>query len=237
MRNVMTIARRELKAYFNSPIAYIVIVVFLAISGSMFFFFGPLFLAQQASMRYFFAVTPLLLVIFAPAVSMRLVAEELRSGTLELLTTLPVRDHEVILGKFLAGLTVICSALAMTLVYAFTVSSIGDLDWGPVIGGYLGLVLCAAALIGIGLMTSAWSRNQIIAFIFALLICLTLWLLDKITFFVPAGMSAVLEFLSIDFHFHNIARGVIDSRDLLYYLSLTAIALYGAVRSLGRHHA
>jgi ABC-2 type transport system permease protein len=235
MRNVITIARRELKAYFNSPIAYIVVGAFLLIAGYL--YFSTVFLAGSASLRSFFSVAPILFVVFAPAIAMRLISEELRSGTLELLTTMPVRDHQVILGKFVAALAVICSALAMTFIYAITIASVGDLDWGPVVGGYLGLVLCAAALLGVGLMTSSWSRNQIVAFIFALLICLALWLFDKVTFFVPAGLSGILEYLSIDFHFQNIARGVIDSRDVLYYLSVTAIALFAAVRALGRRHA
>jgi ABC-2 type transport system permease protein len=236
MSNTLTIARRELKAYFNSPIAYIVVGAFLLISGYLYFGLS-LFLGGTSSMRSFFTVTPLLFVVFAPAVAMRLLSEELRSGTLELLTTLPIRDWEVILGKFLAALAVICSALAMTFVYALSVASVGDLDWGPVVGGYLGLVLCAAALVAIGLMASSWTRNQIVAFIFALMICLALWLFDKITFFVPGALSGIFQYLSIDFHFHNIARGVIDSRDLLYYLSVTAVALFAAVRSLGRRHA
>jgi ABC-2 type transport system permease protein len=235
MRNILTIARRELKAYFNSPIAYIVVCAFLLISGYL--YFNTVFLVGQSSLRSFFTMTPLLLVIFAPAVAMRLISEELRSGTLELLTTMPIRDHEVILGKFIAALAVIGAALAMTLSYAFTIAAIGELDWGPVIGGYLGLVLCAAALIAVGLMTSSWTRNQIVAFIFALMICLALWLFDKITFFVPTGLAGLFQFLSIDYHFQNVARGVIDSRDLLYYLSLTTVALFASVRSLSRHHA
>jgi len=234
MHNVMTITRRELKAYFNSPIAYIVVSAFLLIAGYL--YFSTVFLADSSSMRSFFSVAPILFVVFAPAITMRLISEELRSGTLELLTTMPINDSEVILGKFFAALAVIGSALAMTLFYAFTIAAIGDLDWGPVVGGYIGLVLCAAALVAVGVMTSSWSRNQIVAFIFALFICLALWLFDKVTFFVPAAISGLLEYLSIDYHFQNIARGVIDSRDVLYYLSVTAVALFAAVRSLGRHH-
>jgi ABC-2 type transport system permease protein len=235
MSNVIAITRRELKAYFNSPIAYIVVAVFLLIAGYL--YFSTVFLIGQSSMRTFFSTAPILFVVFAPAITMRLISEELRSGTLELLTTMPVRDVEVIVGKFLAALAVLASALVMTFGYALTVSSVGDLDWGPVIGGYIGLFLCAAALVAVGLMTSTMSRNQIVAFIFGLLICLALWLFDKVTFFVPGGLGRILEYLSIDFHFQNIARGVIDLRDLLYYLSVTAVALFIAVRSLGRRHA
>jgi len=235
MRNVKPIAIREIKAYFNSPIAYIVVAVFLIIAGYL--YFSTAFLIGQSSLRSFFAIAPILLVVFAPAVTMRLVAEEMRSGTLELLTTMPVRDVEVVLGKFLAAVSVMGAALVMTLSYPVTIAAIGDLDWGPVVGGYLGLLLCAAALASVGLMTSTWSRNQIVAFIFGLLICLALWLFDKVTFFVPGGVGRVLGYLSIDSHFQNIARGVVDSRDLLYYLSVIALALFVAVRSLARRHA
>jgi ABC-2 type transport system permease protein len=235
MRNVIPIARRELKVYFNSPIAYIVVGVFLLISGYL--YFSTVFLAGASTLRSFFSITPLLLVIFAPAITMRLVAEELRSGTLELLTTMPVRDYEVVFGKFLAAVGVMASALAMTLAYAVTIAAIGDLDLGPVVGGYLGLLLVAAALAAVGLATSIWTRNQIVAFILALLLCLALWLADKVTLFVPETIGRVLEYLSVDFHFQNIARGVVDSRDILYYLSVCAVALFVAVRSLERRHA
>jgi len=235
MSKTLTIARREISAYFNSPMAYIVVGAFLLISGYL--YFSTVFLAGTASLRSFFSLTPLLLVIFAPAISMRLISEELSSGTLELLTTMPVRDEEVIAGKFLAGLGVVVSGLVMTLVYPLSIATVGDLDWGPVIGGYLGLLLCSAALIGIGIMASAWSRNQITAFILALMIGLAFWLFDKITFFVPASLGRVLEYLSIDYHFRNIARGVIDTRDLLYYFSLLLISLFLAVLALRRRHA
>ncbi len=235
MSNTLIIARREISSFFNSPMAYIVVSAFLLISGYL--YFSSIFLIGTASLRSFFSLAPLLLVVFVPAVSMRLISEELHSGTLELLTTMPVRDTEVIAGKALAGFTVMGAGLLMTLAYPVSIATIGDLDWGPVIGGYVGLLLCTAALIGIGIMASSWSRNQITAFILALMIGLTFWLFDKITFFVPAGLGRVLEYLSIDFHFRNIARGVIDTRDLLYYFSLLLISLVIAVVSLGRRHA
>ncbi len=235
MSNTLIIARREISSFFNSPMAYIVVSAFLLISGYL--YFSSIFLIGTASLRSFFSLAPLLLVVFVPAVSMRLISEELHSGTLELLTTMPVRDTEVIAGKALAGFSVMGAGLLMTLAYPMSIATIGDLDWGPVIGGYVGLLLCTAALIGIGIMASSWSRNQITAFILALMIGLAFWLFDKITFFVPAGLGRILEYLSIDFHFRNIARGVIDTRDLLYYFSLLLISLVIAVLSLGRRHA
>jgi len=235
MRNLLAIARREIRSAFSSPVAYVVVSAFLLVSGALFFWTA--FLAGASSLRSFFAVTPLVLVVCVPAITMRLVSEELRSGTFELLVTMPVRDLEVVVGKLLAALAVIGSALAMTLLYALTIAAIGDLDWGPVAGGYLGLLLCGAALASIGVMCSASTRNQVVAFILSLLLGFALWLADKVSAVVPAALGPMLQYLSLDFHFANLARGVLDSRDVLYFLSLTAVALYGAVRALARRHA
>jgi ABC-2 type transport system permease protein len=239
MPNVWTIARRELRSYFDSPIAYIVIVTFLLVAGWM--FFSPLFLMGRADMRMFFAPSPfspsMLLVILAPAITMRLIAEERKSGTIELLTTLPVRDEEVILGKFLAALGLVCAALGLTLVYASTVTVLGPLDWGPVIAGYLGLLLFSASLLGIGLWISTLTRNQIIAFIVSFIVCAALYFVYWLQFFMPEGLAPVFEFLSVSYHLDNLARGVIDSRDVLFYLTLTAGSLVLATRSLAQQHA
>jgi len=239
MRNIGVIARRELASYFNSPIAYIVVVAFLLIAGWM--YFGSLFLMGRADMRSFFAPSPfspsMLLVILAPAVTMRLIAEERKSKSIELLTTMPVTDTEVILGKFLGAWALILSALAVTLVYAVSVTFIGPLDWGPVVAGYLGLALFAAALLAVGLLASTVTDNQIIAFIFGFIVCAVLYFVYWLQFFVPVGLAPMVEYLSVSFHLDNMARGVIDTRDLLYYVSLTAGALFLSARSLSRQHA
>jgi ABC-2 type transport system permease protein len=248
MHKSIAIARRELKSYFDSPIAYIVIGTFLLVTGWM--FFSTLFLREQADMRTLFWPTPfspaMLLVILTPAISMRLVAEERKTGTIELVTTMPVRDSEVVLGKFLAALGLVTVALALTVVYAVTVDAIStpatsnsaDLDWGPVVSGYLGMLLFCSALLAIGLLCSTWTDNQIVAFIIALLICGFLYFVYFLLhFFVPTSIAKVVEFISISSHLENMARGVVDSRDVLYYLTLTAGALFLAERSLARQHA
>jgi ABC-2 type transport system permease protein len=179
----------------------------------------------------------MLLVILAPAVTMRLLAEERKSGTLELLTTMPIRDAEVILGKFLAAVGLIGCALALTIVYGLTVSALGPLDWGPVLGGYLGLFLFASAMISIGLLCSTLTDNQIVAFIVGFIACAVLYFVFWLQFFVPQTIAPAVEFISTSSHLENMARGVVDSRDVLYFLSLICGALLLSVRGLARLHA
>ncbi len=230
--NVYPIFRRELRSYFNSPVAYVVIIVFLSIIG--WFFTSNLFLMNVASMRIVFELVPLIFLFFVPAVTMRLIAEEKKSGTLELLTTKPVRDVEIILGKFLAAWALLSAALAPTLLYVITVSLLGSLDLGPVFTGYLGLLLMGGVYIGIGILASSLTENQIIAFIVSFLIVLALFLMDKVLIYVPEAMTSTMEFLAIDYHFSNIARGVIDSRNIIYFFSLLGVSLYLATLSLER---
>jgi ABC-2 type transport system permease protein len=232
MRNTLTIARREMGTYFNSPIAYIFIPVFLLLSSWL--FFSSLFLYNQADMRELFAGmwTSFLVAVFAPAISMRLLAEERASGTLELLITMPVSDWQVVIGKFLGALGLFCTAVALMLVYGITIAWLGPLDKGPAFGGYLGLVLLGATFIAIGLAASAWTRSQIIAFIVSVLICLALWLIGKVTVFFPVSLQPAVEFLGIDSHIANTARGIIDTRDLLYYGSFIGGSLLLAQQKL-----
>ncbi|HCF62486.1 MAG TPA: ABC transporter [Myxococcales bacterium] len=239
MPKVLAIARREIKSYFDSPIAYIVVTAFLLVAGWM--FFSALFLMERADLRGLFHPSPfspsMLLVILAPAVTMRLVSEERKSGTFELLTTMPVTDWQVVLGKFLAGFALIATALGLTLAYAFTVSGIGDLDWGPVVSGYLGTLLFSATLLAIGLLCSTLTDNQIVAFIVGFIVCAALYFVYWLQFFLPSSIAPLVEFISTSSHLENMARGVVDSRDVLYYLSLTGGALFLAERALSRQHA
>ena len=239
MSNTLIIARRELRSYFDSPVAYIVLVAFLMVAGWM--FFSSFFLMERADMRMFFEPSPfspsMLLVIIVPALTMRLVAEERKSGTIEFLTTMPVTDTEVILGKFLGALMLMSLALGTTVVYGLCIDAIGDLDWGPVVSGYIGLFLFTATLTAIGILCSALTTNQIVAFITSFIVCAGLYFVYWLQFFMPLGLAAVVEFISLSFHLDNLARGVVDSRDVFYYVSVTVGALYLAVRALGRQHA
>lgn len=228
--HALTIARREMAAYFNSPVAYIVVTVFLVLAGYL--FFTQALLGGQADMRPFFNLAPLLFIFFAPAITMRLLAEERRAGTFQLLITLPLRDRDVVLGKFLGSLGLLATAILLTLFYPLTLSRLGDLDNGVVIGGYLGLVLMGAGYLAIGLLASAWTRNQIVAFIVAFGISFALFLMGRLGPLVPPALAPVFEYLSLTVHFENIARGVIDTRDVLYYASLVGGCLFLAVQSL-----
>jgi ABC-2 type transport system permease protein len=230
MNPALVISRREIRTYFNSPVAYIVVTVFTIITGYL--FFTQLLLEQQADMRGFFGSMPLLFMFLAPAITMRLLADEKSSGTLELLITMPVRDWEVVLGKFLAAMALVCSALALTLVFAISVRLFGPLDRGPTIGGYLGLLLMGGAYVAIGVMCSAFTRNSIVAFIVSFAISFALFLFGHVVQFVPQALQPLVSFLSISKHFENISRGVIDSRDVIYYLSVMGVSLLLATLSL-----
>jgi ABC-2 type transport system permease protein len=230
MTPALVISRREIRTYFNSPVAYIVVPVFVIITGYL--FFTQLFLEKQADMRGFFNIMPLLFMFMIPAITMRLLADEKASGTLELLITMPVRDSEVVIGKFLAAMALLCTAIGLTLVFAITVKSLGPLDRGPTIGGYLGLILMGGAYVSIGVMASALTRNSIVSFIVAFAISFALYLLGRLTQFLPQSLQKLVAYLSIDGHFDNIGRGVIDTRDVIYYFSVMVVCLLIATLSL-----
>lgn len=224
MRHALTIGRREFNAYFTAPIAYIVIAIFLLVTG--WFFFSTFFLLNQANLRNFFGLLPIIFAFVVPAVTMRLFAEEFHIGSYETLLTLPVRFNDVILGKFAAAVAFVAAMLVPTLAYPVTVAALGALDWGPVIGGYVGALFLGAAFAAVGLFASALTRNQIVAFIIGLAICFSLTLVDQMAFFLPPGVSLVFSHLAADVHFQNIAKGIIDTRDLVYFLSVCFIGLY-----------
>ena len=225
MENINHIFKKEFKTYFISPIAYIVISAFLLIVGWL--FFSTFFLNRQASLIRFFSLLPVTFSFIIPAVTMRLFSEEINVGSYEILLTLPVSFKEIILGKFLAVVAFVGVMLFPTIIYAVSISFLGELDWGPVIGGYLGAILLGAGFSAIGLLASSLTRNQVVAFIIGMAICLLLTLLiDFILFFIPSFMVGVIQYLSANYHFQNISKGIIDSRDLIYFIILCFIALY-----------
>ena len=230
--NIKNIFKKELRSFFNSPVAYIVIIVYLIILG--WFFTSNLFIYNLSTLRTVFEMTPFLLLFFAPAMTMRLISEEKKSGTLELLVTKPIQESEIITGKFLAAWTLYFFTLLPTLCYYITLSVIGTLDTGSVIGGYLGLLLVGAVFLAISVFGSSVTENQVVAFIVSLFIVFVLFMLDKILFYLPTSIGIVLEYMSIDYHFSNIARGVIDSRDILYYASAVGLSLTVATAMLQR---
>lgn len=234
MNTTMSIARRDFQAYLNSPTAYVVLGVFLLVLGYL--FFSTLFLGGFASMRGFFSIVPVLFVVFAPAITMRLISEERKTGTIEQLLTLPVNNNQVVLGKFFAALGIIGVGLLFTLPYVVSMTMLTapdvSFDFGPVIGGYVGLILLAGAFISLGLFASSLTKNQIVAFIIGLALCFFFYIVDKFAVLMPPKIGAVLEYISVDYHFNNIARGVLDTRDLIFYISLIALFIFLTERSL-----
>jgi ABC-2 type transport system permease protein len=218
----LTIMKRELRSYFVSPIAYIVITIFLIFTG--FFFFKDFFYFNQAEMRNLFQFLPIMFTFVIPAVTMRLFSEEKHSGSIEILLTLPVSTLEVVLGKFLAGTLFVAVMISPTLVYLFTILMIGSPDPGPIAGGYIGTLFLGGAYASIGILASSLSRNQIVAFISAWAFSFFLWLLDKIVIFLPSKLS-FLQSLGTDYHFRNISRGIVDTRDVIYFLSVIAVSI------------
>ena len=224
MRAFAALWSKELKDFFVSPIAYLVIAIFLLVTG--WFFFSTFFIKSQASLRDFFNLLPMTFAFVIPALTMRLFSEEFNLGSYEILITMPVSHPEVVLSKFLAGLALVAGMLLPTLVYVLFVSFLGDIDPGPVIGGYVGSLLLGAAYTAIGLLTSALTKNQIVAYILGTLLCFALTLLNQLLFFIPETGLQVVQYLGATHHFENIAKGIIDSRDLIYFLSIVFLGLY-----------
>jgi ABC-2 type transport system permease protein len=229
MHAIVTIMRRELRAYFTSPIAYIVLAAFLGLSGYL--FFDGFFRVGNASMDGFFATMPWLLMFFAPGMAMRLLAEERGQGTIEMLLTFPVRDIEVVLGKYLAALALLAVGLLASLPFAFTVASLGNLDWGPVWGGYLGTLLLGGTYLGAGMFASALSKNQIVALLIGIVVCV-------LSFVLAMGgnlggtLGQIVQYASPAYHFNSITRGVIELRSLVFYFSAIGIALLATTQVL-----
>lgn len=232
LRAVRAIAKRELASYFASPVAYVFLVIFLLLTGFLTFTAGAFFERGEASLASFFAWHPWVYLVLVPAVGMRLWAEERRAGTLELLLTMPLTDWQAILGKFLASWVFLAIALALTFPVVITVNVLGDPDNGQIFAGYLGSLLLAGAYLAITCLTSAMTRNQVIAFILSVVICLFLLLAgySPVTDLMarwasPAVVDAVATF-SVVTHFGGFQKGVIDSRDLLFFLSVIGFSLF-----------
>ena len=238
MGKVWIIARRELASFFDSLIAYVMIILFLGLSGFFTWLFGNnIFLINQASLGVFFGIAFWTLFFFIPAITMKMLAEETRSGTIELLATKAISDGQIVMGKFLACLILVAIALACTLPYYITVSQLGEVDHGGIIGGYLGLLFLSAAYISIGLFASSITNNQIVAFLLALFIGIFFQVLfDVMGTSFRGAIGSTLGYLSMRAHFESLSRGVLDSRDLIYFLSITAIGLLFSQTMLSRRN-
>lgn len=242
MSPMLTIAKREFRSYFDSPLAYVVFCLSFLFLGIVFFWglfsLGGFWQANRASMAPMFQVLPIgLTLLVVPVVTMRLMAEEKRAGTLEMLITLPVKDSDVILGKYAGALGLVLLLLLSSLVYPlviFTWFALGPLDWNTVMSGYLGLFLYSAAAVSLGLLVSSLSESQAVAFFITFFLLLLLWYMGDMARVLPANVGVVLSYLSFQPHFEPFARGLINTRDIVFFLSVTGLCLVIAFRALER---
>ena len=231
MHNIFTIYKKELRSFFTTPMAYIFLVVFALVNG--YFFTNTFFLYNQSDMRSLFGIVPLVYLFFIPAVSMGLISREKSLGTIEIITTLPVRERDIVIGKFLAGLTLILVALFTTLIHYITLINVGTtIDHGAVFTGYLGLALLGGVYTAVGIFSSSLTENQVIAFIVGIAIVITFFLMDKLLVFVPPGIAGLIQYLSTEFHLSNMSRGVIDTRNIVYFGSVIGFFLFMTTRVL-----
>ncbi len=237
MKRVAPVFSRELGQYFNTPLGYIFIVVFLLVTGFFFFEMFKFFSAEQASLRSIFMLLPWIYLFFVPAISMRLLAEDKKIGTIEVLMTLPLRDWEVVLAKYFAAFIFLTLSLLLTFPVVIVVARAAaegiTLDYGPIFGGYLAAILMGGAFLAVGIFFSSITNNQIVAFILSVVVMAVLLMIgipDVVDYF-PAALQRFISNISLLSHFFSVGRGVIDSRDMLYYLSVIFIFVLFAIRS------
>ena len=238
MREIWILAKRELGSFFDSLVAYILLIAFLGFTG--FFTWlsvADIFFRKQADLQVFFNVALWTLFLFIPAITMKQLAEEKKSGTIELLLTKSVSDRQLVLGKFLACFLLVCVALALTLPYYITLANIGNIDHGATISGYLGLMLMSAAYIGIGLFASSLTSNQIVALLLALLIGIFFqFLFSAIGSGMTGWMGELFAGLSVTRHFESIARGVIDTKDVIFFVSIAVLGIFSAESMISKRN-
>ncbi len=234
MSAITTVCKRELRSYFATPVAYVFIVIFLVLSSAFTFYLGNFYERGQADLLPFFSFLPWLYLFLVPAVSMRLWSEERKSGTIELLLTLPITMWQAVMGKFLAAWFFIGIALALTFPLWLTVNYLGDPDNGVIFASYLGAWLMAGAFLAIGSCISAATRNQVVAFILTVVVCFLLVMagfplvLDAFRSWAPQILVDAIASLSFLTHFSSISKGVIDLRDLLYFILMIGFWLYAS---------
>jgi len=226
------ISRKELKSYLSSPMAYIVTAMFLAISGTFFSVYLAATNYVDTSIKGFLNAAQILILLFAAVLTMRLVAEERKLGTWELLLTSPVRDSQIILGKFVGSFAVLAGMLLLTLYFPLLLVVFGDPDLGAIGTSYLGLLLLGAACLSIGVFASTLTSNQIVAAVVSGAMLFALWFLGAVEGFATGALKEVLGYLSLSHHFADFTRGIVDTRAVVYYLGVTALFLQLAIGSV-----
>lgn len=229
MNGIITIAGKEIKSYFSTPAAYIIIVLFLSITG--WFFTNTLFIeGGRSELSSNFSLIPFLFMFFIPALTMKMIAEEKKSGTIELLTTLPVTGGQIIAGKFLGSLFMVLLAVCLTFPNIITIGILGEPDWGVLITSYAGLILMGASFAAIGIYSSAVTDNQIVAFIISFFVLFFLVMISNILVFLP--FQEFFSYLGVNSHYENSLKGIIDTKDIVYFLSIITIFITAAAESL-----
>ena len=229
LNNTLVIFRRELRSFFDSPMAYVFLVVFAVVNG--YFFTNTFFLYGQSDMRALFGIVPLVYLFFIPGVMMGLISREKGLGTIEIISTLPINDRDIVIGKYLAGFVLILIALFTTSLHYITLISVGtEIDHGAVFTGYLGLALVGGVYASIGLFASSLTDNQVVSFIVGIAIIFVFWLMDKMLLFVHPSLAGIVQYISVEFHLSNISRGVIDTRNIIYFGSVIGFFLFLTTR-------
>ena len=232
MRNAWLIASKEFRSYLTSPMAYIVTCIFLVLTGVFFVYYLTSNSYNDTSITGFVQYGSMFLLLFAAVMTMRLLAEEKKLGTWELLLTSPVKDSEVILGKFMGSMGILLAMLALTLYYPLLLLIFGDPDMGPIVTSYLGMILLGSSALAVGIFASSLSSNQIISAVVSGGLLFGLWFLGTVSASAPEALKNVLNYISLSGHFPAFTIGVIDTRDVIYYLSVTVLFLYLSIRSI-----
>lgn len=230
IKSILSIGRKEFKSFFLSPVGYIVIGIYLIVSG--WFLFSTIFLTKSVSLRDFFSLMPIILSFMIPALTMKSFSEEYRTGSYEMLGTQPITTMDIALGKFLSTWLFVLVMILPTLSYAFFISSLGDLDKGVVLSGYIGAILLSGSFTAIGTLASSLTKNQIIAFLIGSAVCFFLTIIQGMVILLPNGIAGIIQYISTGYHFQNISKGIIDSRDLVYFLSLIFLAISATGRRI-----
>ena len=232
MKNIKYIYLKELRSYFNGLMAYIFLVIFSLVTG--YFFSNTFFIFGQSDMRALFQIIPLVYLFFIPAITMGIISKEKNLGTMEVICTLPIKDYELVIGKYLSILSLLFVGLLLTNIMFFNLMTVGtNIDYGAIFTGYLGLFLAGAVYASMGIFASSLTDNQVVGFIIAIFFVLIFFLIDKLLIFMPHSIAGTMQYLSIDYHLSNISRGVIDSRNLIYFFSMIGLFLLLTIESLG----
>ncbi|MCX7641881.1 MAG: ABC transporter permease subunit [Elusimicrobiales bacterium] len=229
-KNVVHIIKKEIKHYLDSPHSYVLITVFLIITG--YFFAQPLFLINQANLNSLVDVVPLILTFFIPAITMKLIAEEKKTQTIEIILTLPLTEEEIIIGKYLSAVTIMIISILLMLIYALTLIFLSKPDYGHIVGTYLSIFFTSLTFTAAGLFASTLSSSQITAFIGGFAVCFILYLSGKITFFLPLSIQNAVSYIGIDYHISNMSRGVLDLKDIVYFVSISIFFIYLSIYNI-----